>query len=158
MRRRAFVHGALGTRYRYWNWYTDVLFLGRFVGHPMFPQFQEATVVIEDPDHPATRHLGPTLVHEDEWYTFEKSAREHGAHVLATLDETTYDPSAFGEDLSMGDHPIVWLRCVGRGRALYAAPGHQAAAYAEGEFAELLDGAVAWAMGLSGNGCASAGR
>jgi type 1 glutamine amidotransferase len=102
-------------------------------------------------------------MHEEEWYSFVTSPRAvPGVHVLASVDESTYEPREriawVDRDISMGDHPIVWLRCVGRGRALYAAPGHQAAAYAEGEFAELLDGAVAWAMGLSGNGCASAGR
>jgi type 1 glutamine amidotransferase len=145
------VHGALGTRYRYWNWYTDVLFLGRFTGHPMLPQFQEANVVIEDPDHPAMRHFGPVFVHEDEWYSFEKSARELGAHVLATLDEESYDPSAFGDDLGMGDHPIVWVACPGEGRVFYSALGHSAETYERPEHEKMLEGAVAWAGGLDGS-------
>ena len=138
------VHGAGGTRYRYWDWYTDALLGGgRFTGHPMGPQFREATVVIEDRSNPIVAHLGPSFVHSDEWYSFEASAREAGSHVLATLDESTYQP---GEDLSMGDdHPIIWIACPGSGRSFYSALGHQAAAYARPELERMLEAAIDWA-------------
>src|SRR5262245_1485008 len=42
------VHGAAGTRYRFWDWYTDGLLRGRFVGHPVLPHLQTARVVVED--------------------------------------------------------------------------------------------------------------
>jgi hypothetical protein len=157
------VHGAAGTRTRYWDWYTDVLLGGaRFTAHPMFPQFQQATLRFEDRTHPATRHFGETWTHTDEWYSFEKSARAYGSHVLATLDESTYAPKAFGEDLSMGDHPIMWTACPGRGRSFYSALGHTAETYARPEHARMLEGAIAWAAGLegpcgSGSGTSSSG-
>ena len=69
------VHGAAGTRYRFWDWYTDELLRGRFVGHPIFPQLQTARVVVEDPLHPATAGLPESFHFEDEWYSFEQSAR-----------------------------------------------------------------------------------
>ena len=148
------VHGAAGTRYRYWDWYTDVLLGGgRFIGHPTSPQFQEATVMVEDRSHPATRHLGETLVHVDEWYSFEESPRSLGSHVLATLDETTYAPESWGQDLRMGrDHPIIWTACPGAGRSFYSALGHGAETYAREEHVRMLEGALAWAAGLEG-GC-----
>ncbi len=141
------VHGAAGTRYRYWNWYTDVLLGGgRFVGHPALPQFQEATVVVEDRDHPIMAGFGKTLVHTDEWYTFEQSARDAGSHVLARLDESTYVPEAFFQDLRMGDdHPIIWLACPGLGRSFYSALGHTAATYALPEHERMLEAAISWA-------------
>jgi hypothetical protein len=61
------VHGAAGTRYRFWDWYTDELLRGRFIGHPLFPQLQTARVVVEDRAHPATRELPESFTHEDEW-------------------------------------------------------------------------------------------
>ena len=86
------VHGAAGTRFRYWDWYTDVLLGGgRFTGHPMRPQFRKATVLVDDPAHPIMRHFGASFEHVDEWYSFEASPREVGSHVLARLDEATYD-------------------------------------------------------------------
>ncbi len=141
------VHGAAGTRYRYWDWYTDVLLGGgRFTGHPMFPQFQEARVVVEDHDNPIMAAFGPEFVHEDEWYTFETGARESGSHVLATLDESSYAPEAFGEDLRMGDdHPIVWLTCPGAGRSFYSALGHAAVTYERPDHEAMLEAAIAWA-------------
>jgi len=140
------VHGAAGTRYRYWDWYTDVLLGGgRFIGHPMFPQFQEARVVVEDRAHPIMAGFGADFRHEDEWYTFEASPRDAGSHVLATLDESTYTPEAFGDDLRMGDHPIIWVACPGRGRSFYSALGHGAATYRRPDHEAMLEAALAWA-------------
>jgi len=145
------VHGAAGTRYRYWNWYTDVLLGGgRFIGHPMFPQFQEATVQVEDGSHPAMAHFGPSFQHTDEWYSFEQSARQAGSHVLATLDEASYEPKSFGQDLAMGDHPIIWTACTGAGRSFYSALGHTAETYARPDHATMLEGAISWAAGKVG--------
>jgi type 1 glutamine amidotransferase len=146
------VHGAAGTRYRFWDWYTDELLRARFVGHPLLPQLQPARVVVEDRAHPATRALPEAFVHEDEWYSFERSARGPEVRVLASLDEASYAPRELLRDLAMGDHPIVWSHCPGRGRAFYSALGHAAETYERPEHALLLEGAVAWAAGAEG-GC-----
>jgi type 1 glutamine amidotransferase len=53
----------------------------------------------------------------------------------------------------MGDHPVVWSRCVGKGRALYSTLGHGADAYRTSEHPLLLEGAIAWAAGVEGDGC-----
>ena len=140
------VHGAAGTRYRYWDWYTDALLGGgRFIGHPMRPQFRRATVVVEDTEHPTMSHFGESFVHTDEWYSFEASARTAGSHILATLDESSYGPA---EDLVMeDDHPIIWIACPGTGRSFYSALGHPAATYAKPEQARMLEAALEWAGG-----------
>lgn len=147
------VHGAAGTRYRYWDWYTDSLLGGgRFIGHPNSPQFREASVVIEDRAHPTMAHFGATFVHTDEWYSFEASARKAGSHILATLDESTY---LDGEDWAMGDdHPIIWIACPGRGRSFYSALGHTAETYSREDHERMLEAAIVWAAG-EGPGCAS---
>ncbi len=138
------IHGAAGTRFRYWDWYTDVLLGGgRFIGHPMNPQFREATVHVEDPSHPIVSHLGTSFQHVDEWYSFEASARAAGSHVLATLDESTYGP---GVENQMGeDHPIIWIACPGEGRTFYSALGHRSESYADAGLARMIEEAILWA-------------
>jgi type 1 glutamine amidotransferase len=81
--------------------------------------------------------------------------------VLLRVDESSYSPlmrlpwfMGGTRDLAMGDdHPIAWTRCAGRGRAFYSALGHQPSAYASPENLKLLEGAIAWAARLEGDGC-----
>ena len=107
-------------------------------------------------EEPIMAGFGETFVHTDEWYTFEESAREVGSHVLATLDESSYTPEAFYQDLRMGDHPIIWLACPGRGRSFYSALGHTAETYARPEHERMLEAAIAWAADRSAT-CPSGG-
>ncbi len=150
------VHGAGGDPEYAWKWYVDTLVGAQFIGHIMRPQLQDAEVVVEVRDHPATRHLSARFTHNEEWYSFDRSPRGDGVTVLASVDESTYSPilniPLMKRDLSMGDHPVIWQRCVGRGRVFYSALGHQASAY-QNEHAGILEGAAAWAMALEGEGC-----
>lgn len=152
------IHGTGGDPSYKWDWYVETLIGAQFNGHPMNPQFQEATIVVEDQEHPATRHLPRTWVRTDEWYSFEESPRGEGVRILATLDESSYSPRfkmlLMDRDLSMGDdHPILWSQCIGKGRAFYSALGHQGSAYGEPEYAGLLEEATTWAMGLHDARC-----
>ncbi len=83
------IHGSGGDPRYAWSWYVDRLIGTQFSGHPINPQFQQATLVIEDREHPATRHLDPTWVRTHERYSFAGSPRSPGIRVLATLDEGT---------------------------------------------------------------------
>jgi type 1 glutamine amidotransferase len=149
------IHGAGGDPKYRWRWYT--LIGAQFIGHPMGPQLQQATLHIEDATNPATRELGDTWVRTDEWYSFADDPRGKGMHVLATVDENTYSPVMsllfIHKDLRMGDHPIIWLHCIGTGRAFYSALGHAASTYSEPKHLKLLEGAMAWATGLEGTAC-----
>lgn len=156
------IHGTGGDASYEWKEHPQTLVGAQFIGHPMGPQFQQATVRIEATQHPVVRHLGDTWIRNDEWYSFEQSPRGPGYEVLATLDESSYSPrmkiAFFDRDLAMGDdHPIIWTHCIGRGRALYSALGHQAAAYAEAEHVELLSEGIVWLMASRRDGCAIAG-
>ena len=140
------VHGSAGDPVYFWDWYTDTLLGARFLMHPMSPQFQEARVMIDDPQSPITRGLPSEWRMRDEWYSFKASPRASGAHVLAVLDEATYNPvGMMGMNLRMGDHPIAWTRCVGRGRMFYSAIGHLPETYAEPHYLMMLENAVDWA-------------
>ncbi len=153
------IHGSGGDMTYNWRWYVEDVIGAQFKGHPMLPQFQQATIRIEDRSHMATREMPAEWVRTDEWYSFEKSPRREGYNILATLDEKSYEPKGmFGKDLSMGeDHPIMWWHCVGRGRVFYSALGHQPEAYAEPKYAAVLLGAVKWALRSEGNECEASG-
>ncbi len=149
------IHAAGGDPRYEWRWYVDTLLGAQFKGHPLRPQFQSATVRVEDPGDPATRELPTEWTRTDEWYSFEKSPRGNGVQVLATLDERTYRPKLLWMDISMGaDHPIVWKHCVGKGRVFYSAMGHTASSYQEPFYLRMLDGAMAWAAGVAEGTCA----
>lgn len=143
------IHSAGDSSHAKWTWYGDNLIGGDFIGHIMGPQHQEALVVVEDPAHPVTQGLPAEFRHQEEWYSWDESPRKLGFDVLLRVDESTYSPFIrfFGTetDIRMGDHPIAWWRCVGRGRALYATMGHAASAFESQPYATLLENAIFWA-------------
>ena len=144
------IHGAGGDFNYEWRWYVETLIGAQFKGHPLGPQFQRATIHIEDPSDPIVRGIGPDWTRVDEWYSFEKSPRGvAGITVLATVDERSYKPKMFWKDIAMGaDHPVIWKHPVGQGRAFYSALGHSASAYDEPLYRQVLAGAIAWAAGI----------
>lgn len=155
------IHAAGDGSHEDWGWYAENLMTGSYLGHILGPQTQEARVVVDHPDHPVTQGLPAEFRHEEEWYSWDRGAGEAGFDVLLSVDESTYSPwiRGFGQekDISMGDHPIVWSRCVGQGRAVYTAMGHWGAAYEKDYTKRLLENAVEWASGKGGYGCAQAG-
>ena len=132
-----------------WEWYAQELIGARFIGHPLNPGVRSGTILVENRDHPATRHLPARWYRVDEWYSFDRSVRDR-FEVLATLDETSYRPGEWhdGVQLEMGaDHPLIWNRCVGDGRAFYSALGHTAESYREKELLEVIEGGISWSLG-----------
>lgn len=139
------IHGAGGDPAFFWDWYADGLLAARFKGHPMAPQFQDARVNVEARDHPIAAALPREWTMNDEWYSFSNNPRKSGATVILTLDESTYKPAGImNQDLRMGDHPIAWANCIGRGRAFYSAIGHRAESYKEPNHLALLESAINW--------------
>jgi uncharacterized protein len=159
----AAFHGSAGDPDYYWDWYVDTLIGARFKGHPMWPQFQSAKVVVQDTGSAITAGLGSGWDMTEEWYSFKTTPRSRGAHVLATLDESTYQlvgsmqPGMPVQDLHMGDHPLAWTQCIGSGRSFYSAIGHRPESYSETHSLQLLEQGIAWAAGLGTTRC-KAGR
>ncbi|MEJ6011333.1 ThuA domain-containing protein [Novosphingobium aquae] len=144
------IHGAGGDPAYFWDWYADGLLGARFKGHPMAPQFQDARVSIADASHPIAKGLPSEWTMNDEWYSFKTNPRIAGAKVILTLDESTYKPvGPNGQDLRMGDHPLAWTKCIGKGRAFYSAIGHRAESYSQPQHVALLEAAIAWAADKS---------
>jgi uncharacterized protein len=66
---------------------------------------------------------------------------------VLTLDEASYSPVGMGgASLRMGDHPLAWTNCIGKGRMFYSAIGHRPETYSQPEYVALLEKAVDWAM------------
>ena len=140
------VHGSAGDPAYFWDWYPDKLIGARFLAHPMSPQFQAARVVVNK-DHPLAAPLPAEWTMTDEWYSFSTNPRKVGAKVVLSLDESTYNPvGPMGLDLRMGDHPLAWTNCIGKGRMFYSAIGHRPETYSQPEYVALLEKAIDWAM------------
>ncbi|MFV2115567.1 ThuA domain-containing protein [Micromonospora sp. LOL_025] len=131
------VHAAATTGYS-WPFYSRLLGAAYFTDHP---EVQQATLRVEDHDHPATAHLGPTWIRRDEWYNHRCGVRST-ARVLLSVDETSYEGGTMG-----ADHPHAWCAEIEGGRSFYTAGGHTAEAYDEPDFRAHLLGGIRWAAG-----------
>jgi type 1 glutamine amidotransferase len=119
----------------------------------MSPQFQAATLKIDDSHDSIVRDLPAQWTMTDEWYSFKTDPRSKRAHILVTLDENTYKPMTGKIDIRMGDHPIAWTQCIGNGRSFYTAIGHRPESYTEPNTSKLMERGVAWAAGLGQSSC-----
>ena len=141
------IHAALDDSHSGWEWYRDTVVGTRFIGHTM--DHPQVPIRVERREHPAMSHLASAWAWADEWYSFDRSVRDQDeVEVLASLDESTYEPRMkflwIDEDIAMGDHPIIWTRRIGAGRAFLSALGHNGSAFQAAEYQAVLEGAVAW--------------
>ena len=130
------VHAAADAFYD-WPWYGDLVGAW-FRRHP---PVQRATVRVIDRGHPSTDSLPAAWARTDEWYDFRPNPRGR-VHVLATVDESTYQGGGMGTD-----HPVIWSHEQGRGRAWYTALGHTEASWSEQRFLAHILGGIRWAAG-----------
>ncbi|WP_020666603.1 ThuA domain-containing protein [Amycolatopsis nigrescens] len=138
------VHAASDTEYD-WPWYGDLVG-AYFDSHP---HNQQATVNVEDDQHPSTAGLPNQWSRFDEWYNYRENPRQD-VHVLAALDENSYQPGSG----AMGDHPIAWCHTSSGGRSWYTGGGHTVESYAEPEFRQHLLGGILYAAGEREGDCA----
>jgi cytochrome c len=136
------IHSAADTEYD-WPFYGNLVG-AYFKGHPAQ---QQATIKVADKNHPATKHLPDRWSRFDEWYDYRANPRGD-VHVLATLDETTYNGATMGSD-----HPITWCQDYGGGRSFYTGLGHTKESYGEPAFQKHLLGGIQWAAGEKAGDC-----
>ncbi|RAK35562.1 type 1 glutamine amidotransferase [Actinoplanes lutulentus] len=136
------VHAAADTEY-------DWPFYGELVGawFASHPAIQSANVKVEDRAHAATAHLPQVWNRTDEWYDYRTNARST-AHVLATLDESSYSGGTMG-----ADHPHSWCKPYQGGRSFYTGGGHTVASYTDGAFRAHLLGGIRYAAGQAKADC-----
>lgn len=155
----AAVHNALDMRggYAWWDGMVGSLMPGHApTGTDPGPS---GVVRLEDHAHPSTEHFGDdpatadldeTLTRwtrNDEWYNFSNNVRGT-AHVLATMDETTYSGGTMGYD-----HPISWCKPYEGGRFWGTALGHFPSHYDDARFMQHLVGGVEYVAGLKDGDC-----
>jgi uncharacterized protein len=128
------IHGASTINYE-WAAYGEML----GAHFQMHPPAQPGVVVVEDGNHPSTRHLPATFPVTDEFYTFRTNPRDR-AHILLRAD-----PSPLGLD---GDLPLAWVKTHGDGRVYYNALGHFDANWEAPAFQAQILGGLRWAAGL----------
>ncbi|GMA33217.1 ThuA domain-containing protein [Litorihabitans aurantiacus] len=138
------VHAASDTEYD-WPWYGELVG-AYFAGHP---QNQDATIKVEDHAHDSTAHLPDEWERYDEWYNFRSNPRDT-VHVLASLDETTYQAGASAMGI---DHPIAWCQAFDGGRSWYTGGGHTEESFSEPDFVRHLLGGIQTAAGAVESDC-----
>jgi type 1 glutamine amidotransferase len=133
------VHSASDTGY-HWAWYGGLVG-AYFARHP---SIQPAELHVEDGTHASTVGLPSTWQRTDEWYDFRTNPRGmDGAHILVTLDESSYSGGLMGDD-----HPWSWFHEYDGGRAWYTAGGHTRESYTEDLFLRHLLGGIQYAAGI----------
>ena len=125
------VHSASDTLY---GWPEYGRLVGAyFNGHPWT---QQATVIVEDPSHPAAANLGDRFAILEEFYTFADNPRPR-VQVLLRLDDRSVGAS--------GDYPLAWAQSFGAGRTYYNALGHFSETWIDARFQRQIAGAIRWA-------------
>ena len=132
------VHAAADTEYE-WPWYGRLVG-AYFNGHPGNPNVREGTLVVVDPDHPATDSLPTRWTREDEWYNYKEINPDNND--LIQIDESTYEGGTNGED-----HPMSWYKEYDGGRAFYTGLGHTKETYTEPLYLDHLWGGIQYALG-----------
>jgi type 1 glutamine amidotransferase len=135
------AHSATDTLYQ-WPEYGELIG-AYFDGHPWT---QEATVEIEDPDHPASRGVGTSFRILEEFYQFRSFSRDR-VRVLLTLDPGSVDLRAPGVNRTDEDFALAWVRPYGEGRVFYTALGHFDETWVDRRFQTMLEGALRYLTG-----------
>lgn len=134
------VHSATDTWYEIRE-YGDLVG-AYFDGHPWH---QRVRIVVEDPSHPSTLHLGQDFEITDEIYQFRNWSRDE-THVLLKLDPRSVDVSK-GKRADH-DYALSWVKHHGKGRVFYTALGHGREVWEDERFRRHLLEGIRWAMGL----------
>jgi type 1 glutamine amidotransferase len=144
------IHGA-GDDSHHWDWYENNLMGARFSHHPLDPQLQEAEITLNDVrDSLIVEGLPATWKHTDEWYVFFEHPVDKGFNILYTIDGEKINPSGnmlwiTNKNFGMGKgHPVAWYRATGKGRTFYTSIGHNAEAWKQQAFVDMLENAVSW--------------
>lgn len=126
--------------YEMWKWFSD--FMGGIRFDNYIADKSDGMVVVEDKTHPVMISVPDTfIVTGEEWYTFSRSPR-YAAHVLASVDESTYTPPS---EIKMGDHPVVWVNEKMKARNVYFLVGHDSTLFNNQAFTTMFQNAIHWA-------------
>jgi len=137
------AHSAI-TGFFSWPEFGDMIG-GRFDEHPW--DIVEARVLVDDRTFPATRHLPPSFVIQDEHYQIKDFSRGK-MRILARLDPGSVDLTKPLVHRTDGDFPIAWAKDYGKGRVFYSTLGHDAETWDNPMVRAMYFEAIKWALGL----------
>jgi len=129
------IHAATDAEYD-WSWYVKMIGAS-FKSHP---EQQEATLIINDKNHPSTDSLPATWTRKDEWYNFKNLNPD--VKVLISIDEKSYKGGENGDK-----HPMAWYHNFDGGRVFYTELGHTNESYTEPMFLKHILGGIQYAIG-----------
>jgi type 1 glutamine amidotransferase len=112
---------------------------GQFLKHG--PQVK-VDVLVEDPEHPATKGMASPTAVFDEIYQM-KNFDKAKVHTLLALDKHPNEGTP-------GSYPLAWSREHGKGRVFYTALGHREDVLEADWYKKHLLGGILWALGGTG--------
>lgn len=118
---------------------------GQFQDHPYGSV--AGSVINEDPNFPATRHLPAVFNLTDEFYQVKNFSREK-SRVLLRLD-TSKLPANANLINKNGDFPLAWAKMYGKGRVFYGSFAHDAKTWDNPDVYHMYFEAIRWALGLT---------
>jgi type 1 glutamine amidotransferase len=138
------MHSAPDTFYK-WAEYGEMLG-GWFDGHPW--NTFEAPIIVEDRQHPATRHMPPSFTIRDEIYQLKNWSRDK-VRVLMRLDESKLDLNVKNVKREDKDWAVTWTKSYGTGRVFYTSLGHVDESYDNPLIKQMFIEAIKWTLGLT---------
>jgi type 1 glutamine amidotransferase len=110
---------------------------------------EPATLKIDDPDSPLTRHFnGKGFTRSDEFYHFLPTGpySRDKLHVLISIDAAKSDLSNW-KVRPDNDYGSVWIRSYGKGRVFNCAMGHTPTLFATPDMAQLILNSIQFILG-----------
>lgn len=138
------IHSATDTFYQ-WPEYGEMI--GGWFDHHPWNTF-EAPIIVEDRDHPATKHMPPAFTTRDEIYQFKNYSRDK-IRVLMRLDENKLDLTNPRVRRTDKDFAVTWVKPYGKGRVFYSTLGHVEEAYDNPMIKQMYVEGIKWALGLT---------
>ena len=142
------IHGS-GDDSHHWDWYEQNFLGARFSHHPIDPQLQEVELSLSDQaDSTLIHNLPRQWKHTDEWYVFFENPEIHNFKILYSIDGEAINPSGNllwikDKNFGMGKvHPVAWSRTMGKGWTFYTSIGHDASAWQQQPFVDMLVNAI----------------
>jgi type 1 glutamine amidotransferase len=137
-------HSAIDTFYK-WPEFGEMIG-GYFDLHP-WNQF-DAPIIVEDREHPITKHLPARFTIKDEIYQVKDYSRDK-VRVLARLDEKAINLQQKGVKRTDGDFAVAWVKSYGKGRVFWTTFGHREEVYENPGIQKMYLEATKWALGLT---------
>jgi uncharacterized protein len=111
---------------------------GEFQSHP--PGLQSVSCNVENPRHPACKHLPQPWNIKDEIYILNGFERNNVSMLLSL------DKYPGGE--APGFFPVAWVKEYGQGKVFYTSLGHAEAVWEDPVYQKHILGGIKWALGL----------